>query len=162
MKHLFIIIPALLVVAIVACGPSVRRTYQSDNAFERCFDMDFNPGASIDEKQRCWLIWKQKYVYNQPKDKRKYADLRIEELEKGVSMPAPPGPPGAFDQRPVPNTDTGQEVHAVADTDCTFSCKDALSSCLDVCGLSTDSEPSDNCTGACSAGYLTCFSNCKN
>ena len=50
-------LPLLLVVSLglaLACGPSLRRTYQSDNAFERCFDFDYNPGKSIGQKRECW------------------------------------------------------------------------------------------------------------
>ncbi len=48
---------AIAVVVGMSCGPSLRRTYQSDNAFERCFDMDYNPGLSVDRKTECWTGW---------------------------------------------------------------------------------------------------------
>lgn len=164
MRYLFFVILGSLVVAIVACGPSIRRTYQSDNAFERCFEMDFNPGASVEDKQQCWSKWKRKYVYNQQADKVRYADMRIEELANGVSIPAPPGPPGAFDKRPLPDTDVDTESNS--DDSCGIACKDVLSSCLDICqapdtDTDTDFKSQSNCTHACSAGYQTCLSNCK-
>ena len=40
-----------------ACGPSIRRTHQSDNAFERCFDMDYRPASTPSEKDACWTTW---------------------------------------------------------------------------------------------------------
>ena len=89
--------------AVASCGPSFRRTEQSDNAFTRCFDFDYRPGVAADEKTTCWRRWLDDHVYNQPEDKIAYAKLRLEELGRGVSIPGPPGPPGAFDERPVPS-----------------------------------------------------------
>ncbi|MCK9460941.1 MAG: hypothetical protein M0R80_15000 [Proteobacteria bacterium] len=92
-------------VAAASCGPSFRRTHESDNAFTRCFDLDYRPGVAADERASCWRGWLADHVYNQPDDKVEYARLRLEELEDGVSVPGPPGPPGAFDNRPEPPTD---------------------------------------------------------
>lgn len=83
-----------------ACGPSLRRTHQSDNSFDRCFDMDYDPARSIGEKRDCWFSWLDEHVYNQPDDKLAYARLRLDELISGISIPGPPGPPGAFHERP--------------------------------------------------------------
>ena len=93
---------ALLAVAglaVASCGPSFRRTYESDNAFTRCFDLDYRPGVAAGEKTECWNAWLDRHVYNQPQDKIAYARLRLDELARGVSVPGPPGPPGAFDER---------------------------------------------------------------
>jgi hypothetical protein len=115
--------PACLIVSLIAfavaggswlsCGPSLRRTHQSDNAFLRCFDMDYNPGRSAEQKQRCWSEWLEEHVYNQPEDKTAYAELRLEELAEGISVPGPPGPPGSFDERPRPEEAREPEDFAV-------------------------------------------------
>ena len=55
-----------------ACGPSIRRTYQSDNAFEHCFDQDFDSQTADATKSACWGDWLSKHVYNQPDDKIRY------------------------------------------------------------------------------------------
>jgi hypothetical protein len=101
-------IALVLTLSIPGCGPSLRRTYQSDNAFARCFDMDYNPTVSAEEKQVCWDRFLDRYVYNQPHDKIAYAELRLGELSKGISVPGPPGPPGAFHERPEPPPDSGR------------------------------------------------------
>lgn len=84
----------------VSCGPSFRRTYQSDASFERCFDMDFNPDESPDLKSQCWREWLNTHVYNQPDDKIRYAEMRRAEIAEGIYVPGPPGYPGTFDHRP--------------------------------------------------------------
>ncbi|MFO8073184.1 MAG: hypothetical protein R6V85_15035 [Polyangia bacterium] len=109
---------ALVAVAVaggswLSCGPSLRRTHQSDNAFLRCFDMDYNPGRSAEQKERCWSEWLEEHVYNQPEDKVAYAELRLEELAEGISVPGPPGPPGSFDERPRPGEEQSPEDFAV-------------------------------------------------
>jgi hypothetical protein len=115
------VLPAAAILACVAsgavlaasCGPSFRRTYESDNAFTRCFDLDYRPGVGPVEKAGCWRHWLDGHVYNQPDDKREYAALRLEELAAGVSMPGPPGPPGAFHRRPAPAPDEGAPLEIV-------------------------------------------------
>lgn len=118
MKVSWIILICLSGISCLSCGPSFRRTAQSDNAFERCFDLDYKPGAPIDQKKACWTGWLAHYVYNQPQDKIAYANLRLKEIADDISVPGPPGPPGSFDQRPTPPekgvTRTGQsdrEIH---------------------------------------------------
>ena len=110
---------ALWTVAAASCGPSFRRTAESDNAFTRCFDLDYRPGVGAAEKTDCWRRWRHDHVYNQPEDKLEYAALRLEELADGISVPGPPGPPGAFADRPSPPSDEGAppavEERAVAD-----------------------------------------------
>ena len=89
-----------------SCGPSIRRTYQSDNAFERCFDLDFDPRTPKSEKSACWGTWLANHVYNQPDDKIRYAEMRRVEIAQGKSIPGPPGMPGTFDHRPRLLVDT--------------------------------------------------------
>lgn len=92
---------ALSAVLVTACGPSIRRTYQSDMAFERCFDLDYDPQTPDDTKSECWRVWLDRKIYNQPDDKIKYAEMRRMELAQGISIPGPPGPPGEFFKRPT-------------------------------------------------------------
>lgn len=91
---------AFSAVCITACGPSIRRTYQSDMAFEGCFDLDYDPQAPDDTKSECWRVWLDQQIYNQPDDKIQYAEMRRVELAQGISIPGPPGPPGQFFKRP--------------------------------------------------------------
>ena len=175
------VVSALLAVAlVVACGPSLRRTYQSDNAFVRCFDMDYNPARSADEKRQCWQTWLGEYVYNQPEDKIAYAELRLEEIADGISVPGPPGPDGAFDQRPIPPKPDGgvepevdeepepaepEQPPAVEEadggtaelpgSDCEASCKKSYVPCSEAC----ESEEGE-CAAACEAGYKACMRGC--
>ncbi|HUT79449.1 MAG TPA: hypothetical protein VM285_17260 [Polyangia bacterium] len=98
-----ILVGAVLVALILSgpgCGPSLRRTEQSDNAFLRCFDGDYHPGRALAEKESCWSAWLERRVYNQPADKVAYAELRLTELVDGISVPGPPGP-AATPSRPA-------------------------------------------------------------
>ena len=89
-----------------ACGPSIRRTYQSDMAFEHCFDLDYDPQSADADKSACWRVWLDDQIYNQPDDKIRYAELRRMEIAKGISIPGPPGMPGQFFKRPRLLVDT--------------------------------------------------------
>ena len=172
---------AIAVALFVACGPSFRRTYESDNAFERCFGMDYNPSVSVEEKTECWIEWLGDRVYNQPEDKISYARLRLNELEGGVSIPGPPGPEGAFDARPAAEADSDDErdsdryagpVEVDAGpaerdagldsqapvTECEKECKTAFSTCRQECA--SDAGVSDDCLGACEREYRPCMQRC--
>jgi len=173
---------AVAIALVVSCGPSIRRTYQSDNAFARCFDMDYNPARSADQKQVCWRTWLDDYVYNQPDDKVSYAELRLDELADGVSVPGPPGPEGAFDQRPVPpapepeadaavepdEEPAGEPPAAAAEPEgdagvaelpqssCEATCKRSFVPCSEACAGSGAA----GCATACEAGYKSCMRDC--
>jgi len=85
-----LIIALILSAAPVCCGPSIRQTTRSDNAFIRCFDLDNDRSARVTDKQRCWSEWLEHYVYNQYDDKIGYAQKRLRELN---------GPEAATDRR---------------------------------------------------------------
>jgi hypothetical protein len=173
MKFRFHACLALICAAMAAgCGPSLRRTYQSDNAFARCFDSDYKPGVGADEKRACWSEWLENRLYNQPEDKIGYARLRLDDLDHGVSIPGPPGPPGAFDQRPVPPRpvprkpapsaaapiDAGSADGGVADApgaECQGRCGESWKACKKECGTA-----GPQCISACEAGYKTCMVGC--
>ncbi len=169
----------LAVLIAAACGPSIRRTHQSDNAFERCFAMDYRPGAPDTDKETCWTTWLADHVYNQPGDKVRYARLRLDELAKGVSTPGPPGPPGQFDLRPAPSPDAGVgqavtgtlkgastppspgEIIATSDdtslcpSDCDFVFQTCKASCHSDAGLN------EGCAGACATSRTACLDLCS-
>ena len=171
----FVLGVAIVVVVGASCGPSLRRTYQSDNAFERCFDMDYNPGLSVDRKTECWTAWLEKRVYNQPDDKIEYARLRLAELNDGISIPGPPGPEGMFDERPSPGeihqpqteglaeappmTDGGVADAGIPVTpgqNCEMVCKTAFGACAQVCSGSGSAK----CKEGCDSGYRACMKAC--
>jgi hypothetical protein len=165
-----------LVLSVCGCGPSIRRTEQSDNAFLRCFDMDYHPGRGADEKETCWNRWLERRVYNQPADKVAYAELRLDELGKGISVPGPPGPPGAFHERPVAETsgpavsveegDAGIDGGDVTAGDagpaplpgdrCAGACRESF----ETCGSRCAETASEGCPVACEAGYTACMRSC--
>lgn len=166
-----------VVLLAAACGPSIRRTHQSDNAFERCFDMDYRPGAPDAEKESCWNTWLSEHVYNQPGDKIRYARLRLDELSEGISTPGPPGPPGEFDRRPDTPPDAGvgtvsgassqragapaQKVVVTSDdpplcrSDCDFVFQTCEASCESDAGLN------EGCAEACATSRRACLDLCS-
>ena len=178
----WILVTAVAIALVAACGPSIRRTYQSDNAFARCFDMDYNPARSTDEKRVCWETWLGEYVYNQPADKVAYAELRLDEIGDGISVPGPPGPEGAFDQRPEPprpdggvaaedhgepapeeeppvaagETEGDAGVTSLPESDCESMCKRSFVPCSEACA----EAESEGCAAACEAGYKSCMRDC--
>ena len=176
----------LLVPAAIGCGPSFRRTEQSDNAFLRCFDMDYHPGRTADEKETCWRRWLDRHVYNQPDDKVAYAELRIEEVGGGISVPGPPGPPGAFHHRPVPamdaaeeaeedeevivepdldlwdrNADGGQPADVAPSPPPGIRCEKACRHSFEICAMRCAEDESARCREACEAGHLACVESCS-
>ncbi len=158
---------ALLAVLLYACGPSIRRTYQSDNAFSRCFDMDYRPASSPDDKAVCWSNWLRDHVYNQPHDKIGYARLRLKELAEGISIPGPPGPEGAFDQRPETDEDSENEnTQTVLSTTeetssneiCETNCQSVFETCATAC--QTDAGVEETCSIACLKSLSQCIKLC--
>jgi len=172
-KTAILVCAAAGAVAIASCGPSIRRTYESDNAFIRCFDLDYRPGIAALEKAGCWRHWLDHHVYNQPDDKVEYAALRLEELANGISVPGPPGPPGVFHVRPalisenvatsVPAADEqaadggvdGGTAIAVSGLACEEPCRSSLAACRSACGAGAA-----RCTAACDEGYRACMRSC--
>ena len=154
---------------ILSCHPSMRRTYQSDNAFERCFDKDYNPATDKAHKEICWSSWLEKRVYNQEDAKVRYAELRLNELSKGISIPGPPGPAGAFDKRPALTLDVdapnkvskalpAAPIVKPATAQCETSCKKSLDACENVC--ETDAGTNEDCKKGCNAGHQACTKSC--
>ena len=187
-----ILVGAVLVALILSgpgCGPSLRRTEQSDNAFLRCFDGDYHPGRALAEKESCWSAWLERRVYNQPADKVAYAELRLTEIVDGISVPGPPGPPGAFHERTVatadgrsaPGPEDADEVHvepAVGEGDAGIAvegdagtdidsslppgdrCARACRHAFEACGVRCGAGGGAECRAACEAGYTSCMRSC--
>jgi hypothetical protein len=168
---------AAAVAAAVACGPSFRRTFQSDRAFTRCFDLDYRPGVAADAKSACWRRWLDDHVYNQPEDKIEHARLRLEEIANGISVPGPPGPPGAFHERSTPTRDAEEpvelpEARAAADGGpdggpgvderglaCEEPCRSSLAACRSACGVGRR-PGAEACGAGCEDGYRSCMRSC--
>lgn len=165
-----------LIVAVSGCGPSIRRTYQSDLAFTRCFDRDYDPDIGAFAKHDCWERWKAEQVINQPSDKLAYADLRLRELDAGVSVPGPPGPPGRFADRPAPDLETPtaarpqkaapkaapESATSAPSAGCREGCRQSLFACQKSCATATppDAAATSPCGGACDAGFTACMKSC--
>ena len=175
---LMVLSVAIAIALAVACGPSIRRTYQSDNAFARCFDLDYRPGVADVEKEMCWKTWLAKHVYNQPGDKTRYANLRLDELAEGISVPGPPGPPGQFDQRPrldqevgLTSADGGVATEPAAGgrvlttSDgpkvgrCESDCDTVFQTCQSSC--QADAGVDEGCANACTTSRTACLSLCS-
>ncbi|MCP4678709.1 MAG: hypothetical protein GY854_25010 [Deltaproteobacteria bacterium] len=165
----FLLVTLIAGAVTASCGPSMRRTYQSDNAFERCFDKDYNPATDKVDKEVCWSTWLEKHVYNQEDDKTRYAELRLKELSDGISIPGPPGPAGAFDKRPAPPRDANapdegsKSVPAAQKEEppsapCETSCKKSREACRSAC--ETDAGVNEDCARGCDAGYRACMKSC--
>jgi len=165
----------IAILVLSACGPSQRRTYQSDNAFARCFDRDYNPEISLVQKKNCWSDWLMGRQYNQPDDKTKYAKLRLAEIAEGISMPGPPGPPGSFNERPSPppQTSAPQSNAQVTEKEsatsspaptsahCEEGCRVSFQSCSQECpGETVDAGAINPCKNACDKGYRSCMKTC--
>jgi hypothetical protein len=179
---------ATMIISGPGCGPSLRRTEQSDNAFLRCFDGDYHPGRAAAEKGACWSAWLERRVYNQPADKVAYAELRLDELAAGISVPGPPGPAGAFHERPVasalesaPETgdaDGGSAGPAAGSADAGIDaagdggvgvdgplppgdrCARACRRAFEVCGARCGDGAGPECRAACEDGYTSCMRSC--
>ncbi|MCU0664977.1 MAG: hypothetical protein MUC50_21980 [Myxococcota bacterium] len=180
MRHAGALCIAAIAIA-TGCGPSLRRTYQSDVAFATCFDADYAAQIDAAQKRACWETWIAGRIVNQPEDKERYARLRLRELEAGVSVPGPPGPPGKFDERPAPelasHTPTApQRTQSppskppsfefqpldVPGARCRETCRRSLLACQTTCNAakkSTEESPGP-CSAACGSGFMECMKSC--
>lgn len=165
-----------IVIAVAGCGPSLRRTYQSDRAFASCFDRDYDADIELANKRSCWETWLEKRVVHQPSDKVAYAQLRLREIDAGVTVPGPPGPQGKFDQRPAPeipalkaappasspeSTPVGTDDPAPGKA-CREGCRQSLLACRNACHdtQNPQSESEVLCSSACDSGFTACMKSC--
>jgi hypothetical protein len=77
----------LPLLACGGCGPSFQAVYEGDQRFERCYALDDNPNAPMQEKATCWRDWLRNYTYGQTRDRVEYAAVRQRTLQRVPELP---------------------------------------------------------------------------
>lgn len=68
-------------IAVIGCGPSLRRMHRSEVYFERCYAADFDPNVPIAERRACWQDWMVHWQADQPPDRVDYVRERMLRLD---------------------------------------------------------------------------------
>jgi hypothetical protein len=175
----------ILLLAVVACGPSFQAVYECDVHFEHCYALDDRP-VPQDAKKECWRAWLRGYTYGQPRDRVEYAKTRVGLLEMG---PAPvseelhaelapkgtaeaPAPTNAFAPPPhIAAPDAGPLVVVEAGArapaaDCSDECSKHWNACHEACDAATTAlvprqrgQRADSCD-ECDRKYRACVPDC--
>jgi hypothetical protein len=163
----FILAPALVALASIACGPSFQAVYEGDVQFEHCYALDESATTPLRDKAECWKDWTHNYTYGQTRDRVEYAVSRTYALSVAPSLPtddvlqqsAPgggfrknlisaPAPTSVF--APPPNTMPAHDEDAGA----------ASNDAGKLAELAAIRAPGADCAGACDEGWAACKSTC--
>jgi len=68
--------------AMLACGPSLRRLHRSDVYFERCDAADLDVRVPVEERRACWQAWLANHAEAAPRERVGYARERHLHLER--------------------------------------------------------------------------------
>jgi hypothetical protein len=101
---------AILVGALIACGPSFQALYEGDARFEHCYALEEDGVASMQKKADCWRDWTDHYTYGQTRDRVQYASMRYRALTSSA-LPTDEGMMSA-----APGEAEGQNGTALAPT----------------------------------------------
>ena len=172
--HAAMLIVAGLAASLVACGASIRATYEEDVRFEHCMALDARPDVKPTLRRACWEEWLSFYTYGQTRDRIDYAHLRAKQLgaasdfqeEEIAPTRAAPDPTSAIAPPPMmlAATDAGtpdaeppraeHDVRPVAHTKCEGDCQQQLEACRLIC------KAAPACEHACAARRERCEGRC--
>ena len=143
-----------LVLASVACGPSLRQVHADTESFERCYTADHDPEATANTRKACWSAWLADHAETQPPERIKFAEERLQALESDPSTrPLPNAPPTP---RPVFEHDYPPAAPGAYHTSgCDPLCHAGWSDCTNRCELRDDP-----CKTACENEFRICLSGC--
>jgi hypothetical protein len=81
--------PAMLAVTtLFACGPSLQVGYEGESRFEHCYALDAKKEV-LDQRDACWRNWETRYGARASRDRLRYAQARLREIELGVEATRP-------------------------------------------------------------------------
>jgi hypothetical protein len=162
---------------LLACGASIRGTYESDVRFEHCMALDARPDVKPTIRRACWEEWVSFYTFGQTRDRIEYAHLRAKQLgaasdfDEGarptVAAVAAPDPTSAIAPPPLvmATTDGGPPAPpdggtpAPTDTGTFGRCTDECDKGLETCRKTCKATPP--CEQACSARRKRCRGRCE-
>lgn len=143
-----------LVLASIACGPSLAQLHASDASYERCYAADFDPSVAASVREQCWSDWLEHHAEHQPPERISFAQARLRQLENETSArPLPHASP-----EPIPARDHEYPPAAPGsyrDSGCDPLCRSGWDECNRRCDL-------DNqlCKTACESEFRICNSGC--
>jgi hypothetical protein len=78
----------LAVLAVFACGPSLQVGYEGESRFEHCYALDAKKEV-LDQRDACWRNWETRYGARSSRDRLRYAQARLREIELGMEASKP-------------------------------------------------------------------------
>jgi hypothetical protein len=74
---------AVVLAALVGCGPSVQSIYEGNVRFEHCYRLDLDLEIVPTHRRHCWEQWLESFRYGQPRDRVEYARKRLKLFANG-------------------------------------------------------------------------------
>jgi hypothetical protein len=155
----FAVVATLVAGGVLACGASIRGTYESDVRFEHCMALDTRPDVKPTLRRACWGEWVSFYTFGQTRDRIDYARLRTKQLGAASDFDeGDHGPPVAAAAAPDPTSAIAPPPLVVAVTDA-----GVLPPSDGGTPGSTDTGGTarDRCNDECDKGLETCRKTCK-
>ncbi|MGD8318739.1 MAG: hypothetical protein PVH76_13390 [Myxococcales bacterium] len=140
--------------ASIACGPSLKQAQRSVERYEACYGADYDPKVTPGERRSCWSTWLSDCAKNQPPERIRHAQMRIDQLAiDGSTLPLPnaaPRPPAKREQRYPRRPPTGYPT-----SPCDPLCDTRWATCNGYCEVKDTS-----CAVACEGEYRVCVVGC--
>ena len=141
-------------VTSIACGPSLKKTYESTRSYERCYAADYDPQVSPETRRACWSDWLETHAKDQPPERITFAERRLLELARdGSTRPLPlgPGAPAPKREHRYPPVHPGH-YHS---SSCDPVCERGWDECTSYCALEDKA-----CKAACESEFRICIEGC--
>jgi hypothetical protein len=138
----------------IACGPSLKQAQRSTEYYEQCYGADFDPSVTPDQRRGCWSRWLEEQADNQPPERIRYAEMRLQQLAvDGSTRPLPHQEPEPIPAREheYPRAPPG-EYHTAP---CIPLCNDRWAGCNTYCDMKDK-----NCVAACESEFRVCVNGC--
>jgi hypothetical protein len=154
-----LVLSPLVLVALVACGPSFQAIYDSDVHFEHCYALD-ETSTPQPSKKECWSQWLRSYTYGQSRDRVDFAASRVAALSVATNLAVDPMQTHAVSAAPLPTSAFAPPPNIIVDAGAPASEAGAATSNPPV-STSHRQTPGSDCADACEARWTSCRNGCS-
>lgn len=84
-----LLLAAIGLPGLAACGASINAIYESDVRFEHCMSLDDTEEVKPTIRNACWDEWLKFYTFGQTSDRIEYAKVRMRQLRNGEDRREP-------------------------------------------------------------------------